>query len=106
MKIFAHTLECEIADEISTEIRFVIASARASGNDLISLKTKEESLDDKISLALIKNLKAIKKEGRIDFYADKSAFFSGKAEASYLLNKFPEITEYIDQVGFLLIIKI
>lgn len=105
MRIFTHTLESKIPAQIATELRFVIASARASGNELISITTETDQ-DGRIHSALQKNLKTMKKEGRIDFFAGKEAFSKSTAEASYLINKFPQITELIETDNLILIIKI
>ena len=105
MKIFVHELESTLADQLETEIRFVIASARAMGNELVSLKIKPEA-DGKIVTALTKQLKTIKKQGIIDFSATKDAFSELNAEASYLINKFPEVTEHIGSEEFFVIVKI
>ena len=105
MKIFTHELESTLTDQLETEIRFVIASARATGNELISLKTKPES-EAKTVAMLTKQLKSIKKQGTIDFFASKEAFSELNAEASYLINKFPEVTEYIGSEEFFVIVKI
>ena len=107
MKILKHIMKSAIAEQITTEIRFVVASARASGYELLSLylENKDDN-ENKISTALLKCLRAMKKEGRIDFFASKEAFLDGRTEASYLINKFPEITEFIDREEIFLIIRI
>ena len=103
MKIFARTIESALPDQIATEIRFTVASARAGGYELISLKHDSEENNE---LALVKTLKAMKKEGKIDFFANADAFLQGSAEASYLVNKFPEIASIVESEEFFLIIKI
>jgi len=105
MRIFTHTLESKMPDQIATELRFIVASARASGKELILITLRADQ-DARIQASLQKNLKAIKKEGRIDFFAGKDAFTKSTAEASYLINKFPQITEIIETDDFILIIKI
>lgn len=104
MKIFTHTLENTAPEDIGTEIRFVIASARACGNELIYVKIESE-IDGKVSTALLKHLKTIKKQGRIDFFAGKDAFADINREASYLINKFPDVVEYIGSDSSYFIIK-
>lgn len=105
MRIFTHTLESMIAEQIDTEIRFVVASARAGEKELVYFKV--ESKDElKVSTALLKCLKAMKKQGKIDFFADKNAFDIHTAEASYLINKFPEVTEIINPADCYIIVKI
>lgn len=105
MKIFKHTFESTVSQQIGTEIRFVIASARATDNELIYINLKSE-VESRITDMLIKHLKNIKKQGKLDFFATKDAFVENNAEASYLINKFPKITESINYDSFFLIIKI
>ena len=107
MKISVHTIANFSQEQVRTEIRFCIASARAVGNDLVCLKHnfKDESAG-KLASLVIKNLKAIKKEGKLDFFADKEAFDNLRAEASYLINKFPEVVDIVTEDGFLLFVKL
>jgi len=105
MKIFTHVMESSMAEQVDTELRFVIASARANGNELLHLKLDCEE-DSKIALTLHKQLKTMKREGKIDFFADKEAFSTQNAQASYLINKFPKVTESIDSAIFFFIIKL
>ena len=105
MKIYSYDLKSGSADQMSTELRYVIATARAAGNELIAIKTDAEK-SDKAKLSMIKLLKSIKSEGKIDFFADKEAFEKNSREASYLINKFSGITEFCSSENFSLIIKI
>ena len=102
MKICTHILKSAALEQIETELRFVIASARALGNELIYLKVESED-DSVLDTIILKQLKAIKRQGKIDFFADKNSFSSLNAEASYLTNKFPHITEHIDDSIFFII---
>ena len=107
MKICTNVIESFSTELLTTEIRFYIASARATECDLICLKSKTPiSAEDKEMASVLKNLRLLKKEGRIDFFADKSSFDTGSAEARYLKNKFPESSAYINEDGFLFIIKL
>ena len=105
MKILIHTIDSILYEQVRTEIRFLIASARAQGKDLISIKLKDKK-EGKLDELIVKNLRAIKKEGKLDFFADKCAFESASAEASYLINKFPEVVSLIDEEDFFLLIKL
>ena len=106
MKIFEYVMESTLSDQVATEIRFIVASARAGGYELISLKTKRDNVHESNEVALVKNLKAMKKESKIDFFANRDAFAHGSAEASYLINKFPQISTTVESEEFYLIIKI
>ena len=105
MKIFTHTIESTLAEQIDTEIRFVIASARACGKELIHFKFKTESAG-KFDEIAIKQLRAIKKQGKIDFFASEASFSENNAEASYLKNKFPEVADLIGSENSYFIVKI
>lgn len=81
-------------DKLMTELRFCIASARASGFELIRLgflETEGASDDAKLEAAVFKKLRALKKEGVIQFFASSESFSKHTTEAIYLLNKYPEL---------------
>ena len=105
MRIFTHLLESTVSEQTDTEIRFVIASARALDKELINFKIKNEA-EDNLKLIFIKHLKAVKKQGKIDFFATKEDFAEHKAEASYLINKFPEVSDIISTGDFGFIVKL
>ena len=107
MKLFTHTIESDTQGQLLTEIRFTVASARANGNDLICFKVKADTeKEGSVVSSTLKNLRALKREGKIDFFAGKDSFQKGTAEASYLKNKFPEVAELVDTEEFFLLIKI
>ena len=97
MTIFTHKLMSDYYDEIFTEIRYVIATARANGGELVSLEL-DLSADDssRIFAAVVKNLRAMKKEGKIDFFVSGDDFALGNAEVSYLMNKFSDTIQKLD----------
>ncbi len=107
MKILTHSLVNLSQNLLETEIRFYIASARASGDYLIVFYLSlDEGAFQKQKAFALKEFKTMKKEGRIDFFADDAAFKSGSAEASYLKNKFPGIEELVSENNFFLIVKL
>ncbi len=107
MKLFTHTIESDVSSQIVTEIRFTVASARAGGNDLICLKLKSNTeKEGSIASSSLKNLRILKREGKIDFFAGREAFENGTAEAGYLKNKFPEAADLVNTEQFFLLIKI
>ena len=105
MKVYAYDLQSDSTDQMSTELRYVIATARAGGDELIRINVLMENAD-RAGAALLKLLKSLKREGKIDFFADRSAFESGSREASYLINKFSDITEFCKSESFYLVIKL
>lgn len=106
MTIFTHTLENESYDGIITEIRYIVATARANERELLSIKLDSSDKISKSLSMLIKALRLMKKEGKIDFFASIEDFALGNAEASYLMNKFPDITDKLDTEKSTFIIKV
>ena len=107
MKILTHNLVNLSQNLLETEIRFYIASARASGDFLIAFYPCEDEEGSQSQKNFVqKELKTMKKEGRIDFFADASAFKNGSAEASYLKNKFPGIEEFALENKLFFIVKL
>ena len=89
------TLRAEMPEQISTEIFFEIASARADGIELLCINIFDEGINyvspEKHYLAVIKMLKNLKGEGRIQLFATSDSFNKQKTEAYFLQNKYPEI---------------
>ena len=100
------TLRAELPEQISTEILFEIASARADGIELLCInifnEDKEYTLPKKQQGTVIKLLKNLKGEGRIQLFATSNSFNEHKTEAYFLQNKYPEIfnsssTDFLDE---------
>ena len=107
MTILKYKLMSDSYDEIFTEIRYAIATARANGGELVSFELGIPTDDDsKIFAATAKNLKAMKKEGKIDFFVSGDDFSFGNAEVSYLMNKFSDTIQKIDFEKTRFIIKL
>ena len=107
MKICTNTLESFSGELLTTEIRFHIASARATGCDLVCLRSDKALAEEGREIqAILKNLRALKKEGKIDFFADSISFKNSSAEAGYVMNKFPDAACEVSQPGFLFLIKL
>lgn len=105
MRIFNCTLDSAVQDALVTEVRFNVASARATGSEFICFETKESD-KEKISAAVSKILQAMKKEGKIDFFAARTDFELNTAKAGYLLNKLANISEILTNENLLLIVKL
>ncbi|MBE6534312.1 MAG: hypothetical protein E7678_05015 [Ruminococcaceae bacterium] len=89
------TLRADLPEQVSTEIMFEIASARADSTELlcINIFNEDKSYDfqKKHRAAVIKGLKALKGEGKIQLYATSDSFLEKKTEAYFLQNKYPYI---------------
>ena len=79
--------------ELNTELRFIFASARVDGVELLRLDLpvlKTEKDDDRLDGCLIKVLRTLKKENVIEFYVNKDSFLANSTEAIFLMNKYGE----------------
>lgn len=79
--------------ELNTELRFIFASAKVDGVEIlkIDLPTLNNDKDNaRLNGCVIKVLRTLKKENVIEFYVNREGFAANSTEAIYLLNKFPE----------------
>ncbi len=90
-------------DKIHTEILYTLASYRASGKELAVFSA--EGCGAQAEKYVDKCLRTLKQGSKIDFYV-KSSEIDVSTEGSYLLNKHPEITDYIRESGHLFIVKL
>ena len=88
-------------DSAPTEIMYEIAACRADGVDLLRIDVEPDELrpTDKILSAVIKQLRAMKQKGTVQFFATRDSFRHNRTEAIFLQNKYPgifaaEITSY------------
>ena len=86
-------LTSESRDKLKTEILFSVASERASGVPVVRFNI--ENPDERVALrmftAATRILKQMKEKGSVQFFAIPKSFAEGEREASYLINKFPEL---------------
>ena len=93
MKICSYNLCGSNQSEISTEIKFLLASARFDGVELLRFvyETNETDREAKrlynITLKVLRSLRARKS---IQFFVLPEGFAESTTEAEFLLNKYPE----------------
>lgn len=90
-------LRADLPEQISTEIMYEIAGARADRIELLRINILNEeannvSVNKRLS-SIIRLLKAMKQDGRIQFFATKDSFESPRTEAVFLQNKYPNLFE-------------
>ena len=89
------TLRSYLPEQISTEIMYEIAAARADRFEVIRiniLNEEENNVPQKKRVEnLIRLLKNMKNNGRIQFYATKESFETFGTEAVFLQNKYPDV---------------
>ena len=88
-------------DTLLTEIMFEIASCRADGYEVVCLNLHflcedAPSTATKSKDAVTKGLKGMKQKGLIQFFASNKSFANGATEASFLINKYPELLNDIE----------
>lgn len=92
-KSYELTSESQVG--LNTEIRFLIASSRIDGEELVKLGFSCSDKDaSRIMSCIIKVLRVLKKEKSIQFYANSSSFAENSTEAIFLLNKYGDYIEY------------
>ena len=77
--------------ELDTEVRFNIAGARADKAELVRLDlpfTEDERNNSRLICCLIKVLRAMMREGGIQFYVSDDGFAASSTEAAFLENKY------------------
>lgn len=97
MSIYIHNMSGVIYSEAETETLFVIAAARADGASLVRLDFPGETA--RTVPAAKKALRALKRRGGIQMFAERSDFEDGSTEAVFLLNKFPETEGQVKAVS-------
>lgn len=91
--------------ELNTEMRFLFASARVDGEELVRLDLPfcdNEKENSRISGSVIKVLRTLKKDGVIQFYVNREGFAATSTEASFLLNKYGNfIAEGVNEASYI-----
>ena len=83
-------------EELNTEIMLEIALARSDKIELLKLNLaciNEDTFDEanKLNGSLVKLLKKMKEDSRIQFFANSRSFELNTTESEFLINKYPEI---------------
>ena len=77
--------------ELQTELRYIIAAAKADGLELIRLVPKpcdEERESSRIYACVTKVLRAVKKDGKIQLFISEPQIFEANTEGQYIRNKY------------------
>ena len=93
MKIHTYILKGKNNGEISTEIKFHLASARFDGAELIRFvydNGESEKEASRLYNVIIKILRSLKLKSSFQFFVTPLNFEEGRTECEFLLNKYPE----------------
>ena len=77
--------------ELDTEIKFNIAAARVDGVELVRLSIAsidDERECDRLRSCATKVLRALRREGAIQFFVENSSLSDGSTESMFLFNKY------------------
>lgn len=100
MRLSNIEIEYDRLRDMTTEVFFKVASARASGISVVRFDIKEkgnEGLENKALNFLMKILKGMRRRSAIQFFVTKDGFLKSSTEAQYVLNVFPEVGDDIPQ---------
>ena len=89
--ISSYELSGNCRADLNTEMRFLFASAKVDGEELVRLSIpycSDENERLRINGCVIKVLRTLKKEGTIQFYVNNEGFSVNSTEASFLMNKY------------------
>ena len=106
MDIKTYILMGKSSEELKTEIMFFIACARSSNEDLIKFDVKrlfDYEREERRQNAIIKQLKALKRQGTIQLFAGSDDFNTPTTEIEYLSNKYPSIDKISGEKSFFII---
>lgn len=93
MKICEYALLGANQNEISTELKFHLASSRFDGAQLMKFVYSTNDTDreaTKMRNIVIKVLRSLRAKKIIQFFVMPESFDEGSTEAAFLLNKFPD----------------
>ena len=94
MKYKELRLRAIMPEHIATEIMYEIAAARADRAELLRINVSNDETNDvspkKRFSSLLRILKNMKSDGRIQFFATKESFALFNTEAVFLQNKYPD----------------
>ncbi len=95
MRLCIMEVEYERLRDMTTEILYKVASARAGGKSVIRFDIKNEDEQKGICVlnTLARILRGMKKRFAIQFFVTKEGFLRSSTEAQYILNVFPEVAD-------------
>ena len=91
MKICEHSLKGTNQSEISTELKFLLASARYDGVELLRFSYDVGDVEKetkRIYNVILRVLRSVRAKGLIEFFVLPEDFGEEKTEAMFLLNKY------------------
>jgi hypothetical protein len=90
---------------LETEIMFSVASARAQKIEFLKIDIGREK-EGGARAAVLKLLRLLKKQGRIQLFVDVRDLRGTSTEAQYLINKYPDALEVFGADEAAIIVKI
>ncbi len=97
MRLCTEVIEYEKLKDMTTEVLFKVANARAADMSVIrfDIKSAEQQKTGRICGFLSRILRSMKKRGAIQFFVTKDGLARSTTEAQYILNVFPEVSASI-----------
>ena len=93
MKFSEINLTGQSREQLKTEIFFSVASERASGVEVVrfNITPKDEDFTARAFTHSVRILKGMKENRAVQFLATPQSFENSEREASFLINKYPEL---------------
>lgn len=105
MKFVTLTPTSQGTSTLETEIMFSVASARAQEIEFLKIDFSADN-GEQIKAAALKQLRALKKQGRIQLFVVAEDIHGSSTEAQYLVNKYPNISDTLKDGERVIIVKI
>ena len=107
MNLSIKKINYDSKNALETELKLDIAIARVGGDELLMVVLNNIEAEDLFYKACSKILRPMKRGGLIQLFLNKIEFNDrNKTETAYLINKFPDIYESINNDSVYMLIKL
>lgn len=107
MNVSVKEIEYIDAKDLSVQLEFAVACAKAEGDELIAVKLSNDDAASKFQNNSSKILKGMKRDGVIKLFVFEDALTDkDKMESIYMINKFPFLSEIKSPSSNLIYIKL
>ena len=102
MSYYLYTLKGNGMVDYDTELRFEMAKAKVEQLELVIIRFRANNGEkdrSRLSTCVTKILRALRKQGAIQFFVPAKGFDDNTTEAQFLINKYGEVNEEAEE-GF------
>lgn len=107
MEIFINDIKYTDMKDLSVQLEFAIACAKVSGKELIGLKCVDAENCARFKNGVSKILRGMKKDGIVQLFVfDDGLLAKESTESIFMLNKFPELSDFSKGLENLVYVKL